>query len=59
MEKRQRDFQSLVTRSATMIQKCFRGYMVRKEHGKTLAMRRLERNYKTFYNKRIELYEAS
>jgi len=46
MEKRMRDFESLVTRSAVKIQKCFRGYMVRKQHGKTLAMKRIERNYK-------------
>lgn len=59
MEKRMRDFQALVTRSAIKIQKCFRGYMVRKQYGKTLAMKRIERNYQTFYDKRLQLLEAA
>jgi IQ calmodulin-binding motif len=59
MEKRMRDFESLVTRSAIKIQRCLRGYMVRKVYGKELAMRRIERNYKQFYDKRLELLEAA
>ena len=37
MEKRIKDFDLLINSSATKIQKCFKGYLVRLQHGKLLA----------------------
>lgn len=45
IEKRIRDFDTLINSSATKIQKCFKGYIVRKQYGKELAKKRIERNY--------------
>lgn len=55
MEKRIRDFDILINTSATKIQKCFRGYRVRKQYGKELAQKRIDRNYQYFYNIRLDL----
>ena len=37
MEKCIKDFDLLINTSATKIQKCFKGYLVRKQYGKMLA----------------------
>ena len=59
MEKRIRDFDMLINQSATKIQKCFRGYKVRKQFGKELAQKRIDRNYQYFYNIRLDLLTSA
>jgi IQ calmodulin-binding motif len=55
IEKRARDFEALINRSAVKIQKCFRGFVVRKKYGKELANRRIDRNYKHFADIKMHL----
>jgi IQ calmodulin-binding motif len=55
MDQRVKDFETLIRRSATKIQKCFRGYLVRRQYSKELGMRRIERHYMTFERKRMEM----
>ena len=55
MEKRIRDFEILVNKSAIKIQKCFRGYVVRKKYGKILANKKIDRNYKHFADIKMHL----
>jgi hypothetical protein len=59
MEKRARDFDALINRSALKIQRSWRGYSVRKIYGKELAQKRLERNYNFFYKIRYDLMVAA
>lgn len=59
MEKRIRDFDNLINQSATKIQKCFKGYQVRKQYGKILAQKKIDRNYEYFYNIRIHILTSA
>lgn len=59
MERRARDFDALINRSALKIQRAWRGYSVRKIYGKELAQKRLERNYNFFYKIRYDLMVAA
>ena len=45
MTLRIREFDALINRSALKIQRTWKGYLVRKQYGKILAQKRLERNY--------------
>jgi len=59
MNLRMREFDSLINRSALKIQRNWRGYLVRKQYGKHLAQKRIERNYQYFYKIRFDLMNAA